>query len=316
MDLVSVVVPAYNAEKYINECIHSLLGQTYQDIEIIIVDDGSTDRTAEICIQLAEQDNRIRYHRQNNSGVSVARNTGHSISHGQYILFIDADDELHPSMIERLVFDIKQNDADISVCDIKKISSPDEKTEIDETETVDLYMQDEALNLYMSFNYFEIGVWNKLFKSSLIENIAFPEGRKMNEDKYFIFESLMKANKVCYRKEPLYYYYVRPDSATKRGFDDRWFDNRYFAQKIYSVISEKKKNLEEAARTQYVLTLYYLILVMKRNSAQIEYSKEYKSIVSEIKKISIKKLPINKKTKVGIFLLQKCEKIFDFLQSK
>lgn len=315
MDLVSVIVPVYNAEKYINICIQSIVSQTYQNIEIIIIDDGSEDNTAVICKNLAEHNRHIRYHRQDNSGVSAARNIGYSMSKGQYIIFIDADDELHASMIEKLLYDIKKNNADISVCDIKKVESSIEKIENKQATSIELYSQDDALDLYMRKNYFEIGVWNKLFKRSLIENIRFSEGRKMNEDKFFVFEALMKADRVTYRREPLYYYYVRPNSATKRGFDDRWMDNRYFAREIYSTILREKNGLEIAARTQYILTLYYLVLVMIRSSAKIDYLTEYESIVDEIRKISLKKLSINVKTKIGIILLRKCEAIFYFLHS-
>lgn len=316
MNLVSVIVPAYNAEKYISECIQSLLIQTYQNLEVLIIDDGSTDHTADICRQLSEQDGRIHYHRQDNSGVSVARNTGLALACGQYILFIDADDELHSSMIEKLVRDIEDNDADFSVCDIRKISSPDEKSENVDVSDIELYDQDDALRLYMTQNYFEIGVWNKLFRKSLIEDISYVEGRRMNEDKYFVFEALMKANRVSYRREALYYYYVRPQSATKGKFDARWFDNRYFAQQIYYRILEEKPHLEVAARTQYLLSLYYLILVMKRNAAENEFNEEYKSIVEETKKVSLKGLDISRKTRTGVVLLKRCELIFDLLKSK
>ena len=316
MELVSVIVPTYNAGEYIGDCIQSLLAQTYKNLEIIIVDDGSTDDTADKCLAFCSKDSRIHYHKQNNSGVAIARNAGLDFARGKYIIFIDADDELHFSMIEKLVGDIEKYDVDISVCDIYRIANSYEKKHIILDSDVELYNQDDALNLFMSKNYFEIGAWNKLFKKSILDDVRFVSGRRMNEDKFFVFEAFMKANSISYRKEPLYYYYVRPQSATKRTFDDRWFDNQYFAEQIYYRILDEKYYLESAARIQYILTLYYLILVMKRCGAVEKYKREYKSIVKEIRAIPLKGIHINKKTMLGIILLKRCEFIFDILQAK
>ena len=122
LPLISVIVPVYKVEKYLNQCIESVLAQTYQNLEIILVDDGSPDRSGEICEEYAKKDTRIRVLHKSNGGLSTARNTGLQIISGAYIAFLDSDDYLAPDMYETLYRELIENDADIAVCGFVKIS--------------------------------------------------------------------------------------------------------------------------------------------------------------------------------------------------
>lgn len=315
MPLVSVVVPIYNVENYLSNCLESIMKQTMKDIEIILVNDGSTDGSGEICKKYADKDNRIKYVKQRNQGVSAARNTGMDIAIGDYILFVDSDDELNIEMIDKLYEDIEKNHADIAVCKIKRVKKQEEILQ-EKAEKAEIYsmLQEEALKSYLTESKLEIGVWNKLFRKSVIENLRYYVGRKMNEDKFFAFESIMNAEKITYRDETLYYYYERDNSATTQKFDTKWFDNIFFAEKIYEIVADKKPMLEAEARYQMLMTKYYLILKMKRNRAENSYQHEYRSLMDDIKKIKIGDLNINKRPKSGILMIKYCELAFEIIK--
>ena len=129
MPAVSVVIPVYNVDKYLSCCLNSVINQTMTDIEIILVNDGSTDNSEEICKEYEKKDSRVVYIKQENKGVSVARNIGKKYSKGEYIIFIDSDDEMNLSMIQKLYCDIKENNADIAICGIQRVK---EKSDIKE----------------------------------------------------------------------------------------------------------------------------------------------------------------------------------------
>lgn len=312
MSVVSVVVPVYNAEKYLENCLESIINQTMRDIEIVLVNDGSTDNSGKICKQYEQNDARIIYVEQKNQGVSVARNKGKDIATGEYILFIDADDEMDLTMIEKLYSDIQKYNGDIAVCKIQKVKSKNEvKINTAEDISVCSMKQEDALKSYFTESKLEIGVWNKLFRKSVIENINYHVGRRMNEDKFFAFESIMKSQVITYRNEGLYYYFERDNSVTKQKFDEKWFDNIFFAERIYEIIIKDKPYLEREARYQLVMTKYYLILAMKRKQADISYKVEYEKLINDIKQIKIGDLQIRRNPKIGIMMIKHCRRVFE-----
>ena len=316
MSVVSVIVPVYNAEKYLENCIESIINQSMREIEIILVNDGSTDDSEKICKQYERKDARVRYIEQKNQGVSVARNKGKDIATGEYILFIDADDEMDLTMIEKLYSDIQKYNGDIAVCKIQKIKSKDEVENITvEDISVCSMVQEDALKSYFTESKLEIGVWNKLFKKSVIENVNYYVGRRMNEDKFFAFESILNAQVITYRNEGLYYYYERNNSVTKQKFDEKWFDNIFFAEKIYEIIIKNKPNLEREARHQLIMTKYYLLLAMKRKQADRCYKEQYEKVIDDIKQTKINDLKIRRNPKVGMMMIKYCRGIFEITKS-
>lgn len=218
MDSISVIVPIYNVENYFPTCIESIINQTYRELEIILVDDGSTDRSGLICDDYAKEDERIYVIHQKNGGLSNARNRGLAEVSGEYICFVDADDYIAPNMIQVMYDRMINDDSDLVLCDFcyvdiqgeKIISNDNESPIIDE-----LLDYNEAIRKLGHDKkwYFSVA-WNKLYRRFLFDDIRFPEG-KFHEDEYVAHHILFECKKVSYVCEKLYYYVQRQDSLTK-----------------------------------------------------------------------------------------------------
>lgn len=221
MDLISVIIPVYNVEKYLNKCVNSILKQTYCNLEIVLVDDGSTDNCSIICDDLAKIDRRIKVIHQKNSGLSAARNSGINIAKGEYLCFIDSDDYVEEKYIELLYLAIKKANADMSICEFYDI---DDKNNI----IVDKHKNKlknctyTGLQILMSFYKIHklvyIVAWNKLYKKDLFHNLRYKEG-KIHEDEFIIHRLLFKSKKVVCIEEPLYYYLRRSNSIMGSRFN-------------------------------------------------------------------------------------------------
>ena len=213
---MSVIVPVYNVEKFVCRCLDSIINQTYQNLEIIIVDDGSTDNGGAICDQYAAYDNRIIVLHTENQGLSAARNEGMKYATGQYVGFVDSDDYLHTSMYETLVLLAMQYNADIVAGEFKKVYEDDkvkdkpidiEKSKVIACSGIDMY--DKRYN--DTDNYFLTVVWNKIYRRDIVKNHPFPNG-KINEDEFVIHHYCYDADSVVFIKKPLYYYLQRKNS--------------------------------------------------------------------------------------------------------
>ena len=255
---VSVIIPAYNAEKYIEECIVSIINQTYKNIEIIVVNDGSEDNTMNIVNALKEKDNRIIIINQKNGGVSIARNNGFNNSTGEYIIFVDADDSLENTMIQTLVFNIEKYNADIAICGFKKIysSGKQENPKILKVEKV--FNKIDALRAFFEGKYFGISLWDKLIKRDLAEKISFEENRKINEDKYYLFNAILNSKKIFLYNEGLYNYIQRDFSVSKKKFGINNLDILYFSKKILDNIDSMYPELNEYAIENYICDNIYV----------------------------------------------------------
>lgn len=219
--LVSVIIPAYNAEEYISRAIDSVLHQTHKNIEVIVVNDGSQDNTERIVKSYGN--NKIRYYYQENQGVALARNYGIEKSKGNYIGFLDADDYVLPNMYATLINDIQKNDSDIAMCNI--FLENDQNTRVKilrlNNNTLDLSKPE---NLTKAFKYIGNSSWNKLYKKAVIKDIRFPR-YKRGEDALFILEVLLNSESVSINKEALYIYYQNSSSVTKSGINLEVIDN-------------------------------------------------------------------------------------------
>ena len=207
-DLISIIVPVYNVEDYLDKCINSIINQTYTNIEIIIINDGSTDNSYEIC--KSYKDKRIKLYSIKNKGLSGARNYGISKSKGKYLAFVDSDDYIEKDYIEVLYNNLIKEDADLSCCslyevfknEIKNKSKKDKYYVMNSYETIEKTFTDEGLNVY---------VWNKLYKKELFKNIKFPVN-KNSEEIYVMYEIISLCEKVVYESIPKYYYVQRKNS--------------------------------------------------------------------------------------------------------
>ena len=191
-ELITIVVPIYNVEEYLNKCIETILCQTYENIEILLIDDGSTDNCGNICDLYAKKDSRVKVIHKENGGLSDARNTGIEAANGKYICFIDSDDYISPIFIETLYNLCKENNTKISQCSFNIVYDNNGKSEEAEQE-VNIYTSEEMVkNLYNEKYVETVIVCDKLYDITLFKNIKFPKG-KINEDQYRISKKTLRS---------------------------------------------------------------------------------------------------------------------------
>lgn len=221
--MISVIVPVFNVEKYINQCIDSILNQTYHDIEIILVDDGSTDSSGKICDEYQKKDNRIIVIHKSNGGLSSARNAGVEIATGEYISFIDSDDWVENDFLESLYNCCIMYQAEIAVCRIQKRVEENQETQEYEnfTECWSGRLAVENRVLKEKIYCIQTSVWNKLYSREIIKDMSFPEG-KYYEDIVYSTQAMLNSERVAYTNDALYNYRQdRPGSIMNEGFNTR-----------------------------------------------------------------------------------------------
>ena len=256
---ISVIVPVYNAESYLAACLDSILSQTYQDFEIILIDDGSTDHSGEICDAYADKDSRVCVVHQENHGVSHARNTGLSVASGDVISFIDSDDTLDPDMYELLVKTMQEHDADITHCGYKHLVR-DEIRLVNNTKEIRIQTKEEALSCFVRGTLFGGGLWNKLFRRELLDDLRFREDLKINEDILFNFEAFSRSTTSVFADYPLYNYIARIDTSAvfTTPSEKKIQDSCKVSETMWK--SLLGTNLQDAAAVRYIRSLrsYYL----------------------------------------------------------
>ena len=268
--MVSVVVPIYRVEKYLRKCVDSLLQQTYKNIEIILVDDGSPDACPEICDELKKTDDRIVVIHKKNGGLSDARNAGIQIANGTYITFIDSDDYVGIHYIETLVKAIEDGKASVSICDYNNVY--DDMGMEREESICNIFSNKECIEkIYHPICHgMEFVAWGKLYKTSLFKNneILYPVG-KIHEDEYIVADVMWKAQKIaCISSEEYIYTYQRKGSImneqqTQSHCD--WLEALYLRFQFCSAI-ESLSELKRETRAVYFRELNHLFLDYKLKS--------------------------------------------------
>ena len=210
---ISVIIPVFRTEKYLEKCIGSVMAQTYEKLEIILVDDGSDDKSGEICDSFAKKDSRIRVIHKDNGGLSSARNAGLEASGGDYIAFVDSDDYINSRMYEELMSAL--DGADISICGYYTVNSKGETNHSAYSEKTVL-SKDEALRELFRDEKIKNHVWNKLFKKELFSSVSFPEGR-IFEDILTTYKLFEKAEKIACIPYSGYYYCDRDGAISKNA---------------------------------------------------------------------------------------------------
>lgn len=221
-NLISVIVPVYNVENYVSKCIDSILRQTYKNLEIILVDDGSTDRSGAICDEYALKDNRIRVIHKENEGLSGARNTGLALARGRYIGFADSDDWLAEDMYGSLFRALTETNADIAVCGHYLAYATGETVAESGNGGRKIYNRREAVHAIVRDEEIHSFAWDKLYKKELFDGIKYPAGRYV-QDIFTTYRLFMRVGTVVRCDEPKYYYYQRGNSIQRtRGKKLNW----------------------------------------------------------------------------------------------
>lgn len=224
-DLISVIIPVYNVEKYLSRCIDSIIQQTYSNIEIILVNDGSTDSSGRICDFYKEKDQRIKVIHKKNGGLSDARNKGIEIASGSYIVFIDSDDYVKDSYLMKMYTAISNSKADLVICNFEFVDERENAIRKRESPISDMKLTGREIEYKIcekNGDYFVVA-WNKMYKKSLWRNLRFPLG-KINEDEFVICKILEKCNKVITLKEKLYFYVQRENSIMQKKYSIKRLD--------------------------------------------------------------------------------------------
>ena len=287
MPALTIIVPVYNAEKYIEDCVESILAQSFKDFELILVDDESSDNSGEICDRYQRKDTRVRVIHQKNKGVSGARNAGLDISKGDYIAFVDSDDFLDGEIYEKLFDGLLKSNADMAVCGFKRVSSEEAFYNIDRSNNVAEYQEyvfskEECVKSLFSLNdIVDVAAWNKLYKKSIFENVRYPEGR-IYEDTYLIMDIILKCNTVYITTEELYNYRNTPGSITntvdKRDKDYLFSLNRVCS--IYYNFYPQYLNQVEAQKCKFEFVVLGKIFLSSKPE-ELKYKSELISILNK-----------------------------------
>ncbi len=223
--MISVIIPVYKVEEYLCRCVDSVLDQTYQQIEVILVDDGSPDRCPEICDAYAEQDCRVRVIHQNNAGLSGARNAGIDAARGAWLAFVDSDDYLEPAFLERLYQACVDTDSELSICRWEYVRGEQPVPECGSGKAAVCSGRELLSKLYSPDGAYFVVAWNKLYRKELFQDIRYPLGR-IHEDEATTYRIFDRVERAVYVDSSLYGYFVAPSSIT-RGFNPRRMDWAY-----------------------------------------------------------------------------------------
>lgn len=266
--LVSVVVPVYNVECFLDECLCSILEQDYKDIEIILVNDGSSDKSGDICDKYAKKFEQIRVIHKENGGLSSARNTGISVATGEYITFIDSDDYyISRQAISILINVLQEYDVDVVCCNY----TSDQKKKHSHSNRVEVYDREQAISILLDDHGIRCYAWNKLFKKEIFTSIRFPES-KYFEDISTMYTIMCTIERIAYIKSTLYFYRKRFDSITAMIFSEKNYDLLDGINYIFN--DAKDRHPEAFLRLRIGYAHYYLTFVNKAFFAESSINKE------------------------------------------
>ena len=218
-DLISIIVPIYNVEEYLDKCIESIIAQSYSKLEIILIDDGSTDKSGIIAEKYSLFDHRIVVIHKKNGGLSDARNVGIDIAKGKYLMFVDSDDYISIDCVEYLYTSLTRTQSSISVGKLKKTKNRDELYTGIETEKM-IFDKYEAINQLFYANKYSVAAPGKLYLAELFDGIRFPIG-KLHEDVFTTYKVFLKSDRIYYGNKIVYFYYHRPGSIMVSHFSTK-----------------------------------------------------------------------------------------------
>lgn len=278
-NIISIIIPVYDVEKYIDKCFESIHKQSYKNFEVIIINDGSPDNVEEICLKWIKKDKRFKYYKQKNMGVSVARNNGIEKTTGNFITFVDPDDYVDSKFLEIMYKSLKKNKSDISICNYYIVNTNNEKKEIIKHKS-NIYNKMQHQKNLIALDFYKGFSWNKLYCKNILLNevgnfIKFEKDMKCREDLMFNLVVSKRINKVSYISKPLYYYYQRNDSAIRTS-------NVIDTLKSYKILNQfvTDNKIDEGSffKSAYIYTYIKNNISKKDDSAYDEFKNYYKMI--------------------------------------
>lgn len=298
--MISIIIPVYNANKYLVKCIESILAQSFQKFEIILIDNGSTDGSAKICDAYAAKYDNIKVIHRKNSDSSSCRNAGLEICSGKYITFIDSNHTIHANYLQTLRDLVLDNSADISICNCL-LTNEENITKEEITPNIELLSKEESLSKIYTDKYANmVVIYGKLYKKDIFKNLKFPIG-KIYEDEYMIHKILFEADKVVYTDATLLYCKNTENTSKSNKFDEK---HLHFIEAIEDRLSFCLKHdlsfLIPKVEDQYAYELMYNFYNVK--SSNIKYKKQIcKEIKLKLFNIDSKHLTTKRKILIDLF---------------
>lgn len=297
---VSIIIPVYNCEKYLKKCVDSILEQTYDNFELLLVNDGSTDNSLEVCKSF--KDKRIKVINKKNGGASSARNAGLDKASGDYVMFVDSDDFIHQNTVKELYNNLKKYKAEVSICGCTILRDANVIKKITDEEVIYEYSNIDMCKKMQGLDNDYVGdvVWGKLYKASLFKTLRFVEGM-MNEDAVLLHELYYNCKKGVKTSKGLYYYCVFDNnSVSRKKFSYKHLDNLKAYDLRVQFFKDKNEQLYVDALKDYTTNLafnYYLVKKHLKDKAKL---KEMKKTIKNNKNI-LKKYKISKKQRIKLF---------------
>ena len=300
--LVSILLPCYNVDRFLPQCVDSIIGQTYTNLQIVLIDDGSTDRTWQLMQEYANKDTRLEIYHQQNQGVASTRNHLLDKVRGDYVLFVDSDDWIQPNMVEFLLEKSKEKDADIVVCGVVKNNGV-----CSEAYTEEVMDQNTTIKKFLFHKELNGSLCNKLVKTRLLHNIRFDHRISYGEDALFCWSVLQRVQTVVLTNKQLYHYRMNDNSISHQGFGDKKFS----AHIVWSLICKETK-IKFPQYIRIALARHCIEdTLLLRNAIHCKYENEHviRLLQNTIKKQSVYLwfLPITSfRLKVYSFILGHC----------
>ena len=254
LPLISVIVPVYKVERYLDQCVRSIVGQTYSNLEIILIDDGSPDASGAMCDAWAERDSRIRVIHQENAGAGAARNAGLDEAKGELLGFVDSDDYIAPDFYQYL-YGLLENGADIAECGFVETETDDAIFD-DNAGEIDFYTPLEAMRFHIRDTMFRQLIWNKLYRRETVGDTRFPVGTKI-DDEFFTYRVIGSAGRLVHSEKKLYAYRQQPDSVMHSGFSLRRLEGIRAQEQRLAYLKTHMPSLEYEGRANLFLCCQY-----------------------------------------------------------
>lgn len=309
--MISIIIPIYNVEKYLEKCLDSILNQTYKNLEIILIDDGSTDNSPNICNSYCEKDKRIKIIHKNNEGVSSARNKGIELSKGKYIVFIDSDDYVSNEHIEVLYDCIISNNVDLVISNLIDISEDGIILNNEEKESF-LMNKDQCLKELLSEDNFYHLCCGNIYRKDLLEKIRFNCKYRIAEDLDFLYRYIKQISSAYFLSKNTYYYLKREGSATNSIYSEKWNDELKICNFIISEMVELENNFHKYAKRKYIRLNINQAYRFELNKNQ---TKILKNNIKIYKNEMFNSKLFDNKEKLKIFLLLKSYYLFKIVSN-
>lgn len=303
--MISIIIPVFNVENEIYNCFESVAKQSYKDVEIIFIDDGSEDSSGRICDLFAKKDSRVRVIHQRNKGLSAARNKGLELARGEYVGFVDSDDVINKFMYEILYNNIVSENCDVSICALEKIKNDIDSERISMRENEEVVIMNASEVMYKVVVDEEIKSYavNKLYKKKLFDKIRFPEG-KIFEDKFTFYKIINISKKIAISSYVGYYYILRENSLNGAKFNSNKYDIIEASLEIISFCSKEYPKLVPVAKMATVKSAFYLLNHYIRSGAnQVFLEKKVVQIIKKYKREYLRSTEPTLKQKIAMLLL-------------